>query len=382
MRIVFLHHANVCRAGIERMICLKANMLAEQLGCEVVLLTYEQNGEPYPYALSPKVKCVDLGVRLYAAYRLAYPMRYFRKQQLRRRLTLALREFLKDFRADIVVCTDKDAHELQALVAAHTTERLVIEAHTGMVDHLMQERQTTTWFRKLNSRWDLLKLKRSVGKFDALIALTPEDAHCWQPYVPATVIPNALPFYPDQVAVAQQEFRRVISVGRLNRQKGQDLLLRVWQTVEQQHPDWHLDIYGDGNDRHMLCDLIRELNIKNVRVNDSTPDIYSEYMRCDFLVCSSRWESFGLILIESMSCGVPVVSFDCDNGPRNIISDGRDGLLARAGDVAHLAERMNWMIEHPELRAQMAKEARHSASRFREEEVLDRYAEFYQSLLV
>ena len=131
----------------------------------------------------------------------------------------------------------------------------------------------------------------------------------------------------------------------------------------------------------MLNDLIRKLNIKNVRVNDSQSDIYSEYMRSDFLVCSSRWESFGLILIESMSCGVPVVSFDCDNGPRNIISDGRNGLLARAGDVAHLAERMNWMIEHPEQRAQMATEARHSASRFRQEEVLDRYAGFYQSLL-
>lgn len=356
-------------------------MLAERLGWEVVLLTYEQNGEPCPYPLSPKVKCVDLGVRLYAAYRSDYPIRYFRKQLLRRKLTLAIREFLRNFHADIVVCTDKDAHEQQALVAAHTTERLVIEAHTGMVDHLMQERQTTVWFRKLNSHWNLLKLKFSVGKFDALIALTPEDAVCWQPYVRAEVIPNALPVYPAQVAVAKQEFRRVISVGRLNRQKGHDLLLQAWQEVEQQHPDWHLDIYGDGNDRQMLNDLIRKLNIKNVRVNDSQSDIYSEYMRSDFLVCSSRWESFGLILIESMSCGVPVVSFDCDNGPRNIISDGRNGLLARAGDVAHLAERMNWMIEHPEQRAQMATEARHSASRFRQEEVLDRYAGFYQSLL-
>ena len=79
MKIVFLHHANVCRGGIERMLCTRANLLVEQDGYEVTMLTYEQNGKAYPYPLSPKVNCIDLGVRLYAAYQSPLIIRYFRK---------------------------------------------------------------------------------------------------------------------------------------------------------------------------------------------------------------------------------------------------------------------------------------------------------------
>ena len=382
MRIVFLHHANVCRAGIERVLCQKANYLAEQKGWQVTMLTYEQNGEPYPYELSPKVDCVNLDVRLYSAYQAPVLLRPFRRWQLCRQLLLALRRFLAMHETDVVVCTDKDAHEQQALLMARTTERLVVEAHTGMIDHVYYQHESISPFRRMVAAWGYRALRHTVSRFDALAALTPDDARSWQQLVSRVVcLPNALSFYPPESASPEADAHRIIAVGRLTYQKGFDLLLQAWSRVERAHPDWRLDIFGDGDDLPVLTRQLASLHLHRAAIHPATPAIYDEYMQSAFLVCSSRWESFGLILIESMSCGVPVVSFDCDNGPRNIISDGRNGLLARAGDVAHLAERMNWMIEHPEQRAQMATEARHSASRFRQEEVLDRYAGFYQSLL-
>mgnify|MGYP002623804974 CR=1 FL=1 len=380
MKLVFLHHANICKGGIERMLAMKANLLAEQVGSEVVMLTYEQNGKPFPYPLSPRVRCVDLGVRLYSAYRSPYPMRYIRKLILRRRLTAALRAFLQAERPDIVVCTDKDAHELDALYHAHTTETLIIEAHTGMVDHQMQVTRTHHFLRRLIARKDLWRLKRSVSRFHALVALTDDDARCWSPFVRTVVIPNYLPYRPDQPADLSAEKRRVIAVGRLDYQKGQDLLIQAWSHVEQRHPDWRLDIFGDGKEKPHLLSLISDLQLKTVTLHPSTTHIYTEYLASDFLVCSSRWESFGLIIIEAMSCGIPVVSFNCDNGPRNIIADGQDGLLVSNGNTDDLANQIVYLIEHPAQRRQMGLAAYQDVTRFSEEEIFKRYLQFYSTL--
>jgi len=380
MKIVFLHHANVCKGGIERMLAMKANLLVEQYGCDVVLLTYEQNGEPFPYPLSPNVRCIDLGVRQYPAYRFPYPMRYFKKLSLRRQLKDAIKSFLERENPDIVVCTDKDAHEMNALFRAHTTEKLIIEAHTGMIDHQMQVQRTPRLYLKLVAEKDMARLKFSVSRFDALIALTPDDAKCWSPYIRTVSIPNCLPYRPHLPADLSVEKKRVIAVGRLDYQKGLDLLLKAWKRVEEAHPDWRLDIFGDGQEKAALNSQISSLNLKTVTFHPSTTDIYTEYLNSDFLVCSSRWESFGLILIEAMSCGIPAVSFDCDNGPRSIIADGQDGLLVKNGDTDDLADKINYLIEHPDLRQQMGREAYKNVARFSEEEVFKRYLAFYKSL--
>ena len=380
MKIVFLHHANICKGGIERMLAMKANLLVEQYGCDVVLLTYEQNGEPFPYPLSPNVRCIDLGVRQYPAYRWPYPMRYFKKLSLRRQLRDAIKSFLERENPDIVVCTDKDAHEMNALFRAHTTEKLIIEAHTGMIDHQMQVQRTPRLYLKLVAEKDMARLKFSISRFDALIALTPDDAKCWSPYIKTVSIPNCLPYRPHLPADLSVEKKRVIAVGRLDYQKGLDLLLKAWRRVEEGHSDWRLDIFGDGLEMAALNSQISSLNLKTVTIHPSTTDIYTEYLNSDFLVCSSRWESFGLILIEAMSCGIPAVSFDCDNGPRSIIADGEDGLLVKNGDTDDLADKINYLIEHPDLRQQMGQAAYKNVARFSEEEVFKRYLAFYKSL--
>ena len=381
MKIVFLHHANIYRAGIERMMAIKANMLAEQMGWEVVLLTYEQNAALFPYPLSSKVKCVDLNIHFYDAYKSVYPMRYFRKLILRRRLAEVLRRFLQEQRPDIVICTDKDAHELNALSQARTTEIIVVEAHTGMIDHEMQVRRTHSFIRRQIAYKDMMRLKRAVSRYDVLIALTASDARCWSSYVKTEVIPNCLSHDLGTMADLSKEKKRVIMVGRVDYQKGQDLLSQAWLQVSQRHPDWRLDLYGDGETTYVseVKPLIDRQS--SIVLHPSTPDIFTEYQKSDFLVCSSRWEAFGLILIEAMSCGLPVVAFDCDNGPRSIITDGEDGLLVKNGDVNALAEKICWMIEHPLKRQQMGQIAWQHVASYCRETITQRYVSFLSSLL-
>ncbi len=380
MRIVYLHHANVCRGGIERMFAQKATILADQKGWEVVMLTYEQNGEPFPYPLPSSVRQVNLGVRLYAAYQVPYPLRYFKKIMLRRQLSAAIRHFLQSWKPDIVICTDKDAHEMDALFKAHTTEKLIVEAHTGMIDHEFQVLSTKNFLKRLIARKNVWRLKQSVSHFDLLVALTADDARCWQPYVPTVVIPNSLPYFPPHAADLTAVRYRVIAVGRLNRQKGFDRLLQAWQTVQQRHPEWQLDIYGDGTEREALMAQCQALNLTTVTLHPSTADIYAEYTRSDFLVCSSRWESFGIVLIEAMACGIPVVSFDCDNGPRNIVTHGQDGLLVADGDNRQLADAICWLMEHPDRRQLMGAAARRHVHRYRVEHLLPQYLKQYNQI--
>ncbi len=380
MRIVYLHHANVCRGGIERMLISRANLLAEQDGYEVTLLTYEQNGEPYPYDLSPKVKCVDMGIRLYTVYKYSLPIRFFLKRLFQHKLSVAIRQFLDDYHPDIVTCTDKAANELNALSSVRRLEKIVIEAHTGMVDHLMQVKRSNNLLKRTLVKIDIHRLRLAVSKFDVLVALTPDDSKCWDKYIKTVVIPNYLSYCPTCNADLSYEKKRVIAVGRLDYQKGFDLLLQAWSVIEASYPDWKLDIFGDGEEKNSLSHLMTTLNLHNVTFHPSTPYIYKEFLQSDFLVCSSRWEAFGLVIIEAMSSGIPVISFDCDNGPRNIIIDGVDGVLVKDGDVGDLALKIKLMIENCIVREKMGNNALMNVSRFKEEIIFNEYIQLYKQL--
>ncbi len=385
MKIVYLHHANVCKAGIERMLAQKANLLAKQMGWEVVLLTYEQNGEPFPFDLSPKVRQVDLGVRLYSAFRYTYPLRLFKKKRLRSQLSLLMKDFLVEHNPDVVVSTDKDGGELSVLYAAVRAMeretgkkrcRLIVEAHTGFVDHEMQIRRAESFQKRLVAAWSLRKLKEIISKYDVLVALTADDAKRWNPFIRTTVIPNFLSYHPTPQDGHPEEHKRIVAVGRLDYQKGYDLLLRAWLKVEQAHPDWRLDIFGDGEEKPKLLSQMAAEGLRNVTFHPVTTNIYGEYRKSDFLVCSSRWESFGLVLIEAMACGIPAVSFDCDNGPRNIIADGEDGLLVKKCDVEELAVTVCRMIEHKAMRLRMGAAACKNITRFQEKTIIEQYLAF------
>ena len=130
-----------------------------------------------------------------------------------------------------------------------------------------------------------------------------------------------------------------------------DYLLRIWAIVEKKCPDWQLNVYAMG-DPTPYVKLMDELSIDKHRchLNSSLVNVESEYQRSSILVQPSRTEGFGLVLIEAMACGLPVVAFDCENGPRNIIRDGQNGFLVQAFDVDAFAERLLTLIRDDELR--------------------------------
>jgi glycosyltransferase involved in cell wall biosynthesis len=124
------------------------------------------------------------------------------------------------------------------------------------------------------------------------------------------------------------------------------------------------------------------LGIDNSRchLNGPTSNIQQEYANSSLFVFSSRFEGFGMVLVEAMSCGLPVVSFACPCGPKDIVRDGDDGLLVESGNIDKLAEAMMKMIREDNLRTSMAQAAQTNVERFRIERIAQQWKQLFTSL--
>jgi glycosyltransferase involved in cell wall biosynthesis len=194
--------------------------------------------------------------------------------------------------------------------------------------------------------------------------LTNQDKNQWEKtHKNVLHIPNPATF-----EVREREgvdYKSVISVGRLDPQKGYSMLIDTWVLVKDKHPEWMLNIFGTGDLKEQLEGKINALGLKgNVNLKGKSDEIENEYLKSSFFVMSSLYEGLPMVLLESMSCGLPVVSFDCEWGPREIIKDGYNGFLVETGDVNQLADKICQMIENHELRKTMSLNALEVAKKY------------------
>ena len=195
-----------------------------------------------------------------------------------------------------------------------------------------------------------------------------------------SVIPNARTFVCDTPAPLDRH--RVIAVGRYTYQKGFDMLLNAWAQVCKQEDGWELHIIGDGELRETLVAQIKELSLQeSVVLRPATKNIKEAYQEASILVMSSRYEGFGMVLLEAATAGVPAVSFDCKCGPSEIISDGETGFLVKDGDTAGLAEKMLLLMRDEALRKKMGKAAFAHSSCFSQEAVMKQWMDLFERLV-
>ncbi|MDC2232031.1 glycosyltransferase family 4 protein [Bacteroides thetaiotaomicron] len=380
MKILYIFNALANKAGTERILTDKITYLAATPKYEVSIVTYEQGDHPLAFPLPDNVKWVDIRTCFYRLYRYNIILRTLLYQVMRLTFKHRLTRLVKEFAPDIIICTTYAFSELD--IIAGLPGKKILESHVAKntVEKKFKAPPKSVQYYLANQK-DKRILKR-IQKFDAIITLTENDKKEWKDFRNVQIIPNLLTFYPETI-LQDKRYKRVISAGRLQWQKGYDLLIESWREVHNRFPDWHLAIFGDGPDRGLLQTMIEQYGLSEVvHLYMPTDTIYAEYMKSDFYVMSSRWEGFGLVLIEAMSCGIPCISFDCPHGPSDIIDNGNDGFLVENGNISLLAEKINYLIDHENIRTEMGKQARKNVKRFKIENIAGQWEALFNQLSV
>ena len=259
------------------------------------------------------------------------------------------------------------------------------ELHVNRANYRNFEANDSNGLKRLFARYWMKSLVGQLKRLDQLVVLTEKSKGSWPELSNVTVIPDPITIEVKSEKVKSEKcVNRVVTIGRYAYQKGYDLLLHAWVEVEGlksegvksegvkseglksegvksegvKSEEWILDIYGQG-DQTYYRQLMAELGIDANRchLNGPIEDVVKIYQDSSIFVLSSRFEGFGMVLVEAMACGLPVVSFDCPAGPDEIITDGVDGFLVPSGDVHALAEKLLTLMADENLRKRLGQQA-------------------------
>jgi glycosyltransferase involved in cell wall biosynthesis len=371
MRILYVYSAWAIWGGIERVLIDKMNYLADTEGYEIYTLTYDQGTNPIPFPLSSKVIYRDLNVRLYHHYRYHGLKKYYYKYKLQKLLVKRLQSEILEIMPDVIVCPRVDL--LSYILKAKGRIPLVYESHSSY-KWIAMEKKGLVWFFRQHY------YNRLVKKVQMVVSLTEGDALEWRKITNhVSVIPNVVKLnYSGQYSNCQS--KSVIFVGRLSLQKDVHSLLRIWSIVHKRFPEWQLHIYGDrGEETESIVHALEQIS-ENIYLHEPTSQIFDKYLDSSMLLSTSLYEPFGLVLPEAMSCGLPVVAFDCPYGPSEIITDGVDGFLIRNRDLQEFAQKVCLLIENQEMRLQMGRAGIQSARRYEASQILPMWKTLFRQL--
>lgn len=363
--------------GMERVLTTKANYLAEKLGYYVsIILTDDKGSKPY-FPLSEKIDVIQLDVNIDSLWQYPVWKRLYLYHKRMKEYKKKLGQCLKRLRPDITISLLR--REINFLNGINDGSAKVGEIHFGRYKY--REANFTFMPNFVNqwitNRW-MAQLDKSVERLESFVVLTHEDATYWKGMTNLTVIPNPITINQRQHTNGQS--KQVIAVGRYTNQKGFDLLISAWKTVNKKHPDWMLNIYGGGN-RDAYQKQIDELGLTNaIKCNGPVSNIEEKYQDSSIFVLSSRFEGLPLVLMEAMAIGVTPVAFTCPCGPRDIIHDGEDGILCENGNIEKLADGICKLIENEPLRIEMGQKAAQNIQRYTIDNIMKQWDELFQEI--
>ena len=377
MKIVYCIHSLYNPGGMERVLLNKVRYFVEQKGWEIVIFTTDQHNRPTFYPLPEGVRMVDLGINYSDDNRrspLGKIVGYLKRRRRHRRSLAAL---LNAERPDITVSLFPC--ESSFIPSLKDGSKKVLEIHYSKFFRLQYGRHGLL---RLIDRYRTHTDERLAQRFDRFVVLTHEDCGYWPKMANIEVIPNAALFRP--ASTADLTAKHVVAVGRLDHQKGFDRMLDVWAELLQTHPDlsdWTLDIYGQGEWHDNLLQQAEHLGISSsVVLHAPTKDIEKVYTSSAFLLMTSRYEGFPMVMIEAMACGLPVISYDFKTGPRDIIRLGDNGYFVTDGDSSALVAAMANLMNDLPLRQRLGKNALRVRDTFSETSVMDKWTRLFEDL--
>jgi GalNAc-alpha-(1->4)-GalNAc-alpha-(1->3)-diNAcBac-PP-undecaprenol alpha-1,4-N-acetyl-D-galactosaminyltransferase len=356
--------SSLSAGGAERMICELTNAFAER-GHSVGVLTLSESGSDH-YHLDSRVVRIALDI--------IWDSRSFWQSvagNLRR--SWMIRQAVCRFEPDVVVSFIEQTNVRVLAALLGTGIPVIASERIDPRRHAVG--RAWEWARRL-----LYPRARCV------VVQTEVVGQGWaRRFLPPTkvaVIPNFVRALPAPAPVSEREGGLVLAVGRLDRQKGFDLLLHAFASSGLVARESRLTILGEGSERQALASLARQLGIEDlVSMPGIIKDPEAWMARCALFVLPSRYEGFPNALLEAMAMSCPVIAVDCDSGPREIIRDGENGLLVPVEDSGALARAMDRLMEDAALRERLSANAFEVRERFAKETIVRQWRDLIEEVL-
>lgn len=372
MKIVYCIAGIYNSGGMERVLADKTNHLAEQ-GHDVYIITTDQGGRKSFFDFHPAVQHIDLAVNYDEIQNkniLSKTLLYHNKQRThRKRLTATLMKL----RPDITISMFD--HEAPFLPEIHDGSKKLLEAHFSKNKRLYYGR-TGLWGTA--DRWRTKKDEQTVKKYDKFIVLTHEDMQDWGSLPNMEVIPNSCS---EAQIISPLKSKTVLAIGRLDHQKGFDRLINIWKKVAPQATGWQLKIVGSGSQKAKLQEMTDRYGLTNkLSIQQPVSNIDRLYADASILAMTSRYEGLPMVLIEAQKRGLPIIAYTCKCGPKDVITDGIDGLLIPEGQEDNFVNKLTELIKNKELRSRMGTAALKSSEKYSRTNVMRKWEEIFYNL--
>lgn len=372
MKILFLIGSLSNSGGMERMLTFQANYFADHFEYDVTVLTYDQKKSQDFFNLSDKVNRIRLSIE--------------KKSHSNRFLTLyLLNKYLESLKSEIEKTLLQSHFDIclsfgiegKFLYQIKDKSKKIIEFHFSK-DFYKQD--SGSFLQKV---WRRYRFKQSIGKtkmYDRMVVLTETDKDFWQQYLSNVVAINN-PNVMQSEANSSLENKVAVSLGRLTRQKGFDRLIDIWEKVAEKYPDWELHIYGEGAEKKKLMELISDKNLQEfVQINPPVKDVAKVYQSASLYLMASRFEGFGLVLIEAMSFGLPVIAYNVI-GPNELVQNNVNGFLIEDGNSDEFAYQIGLLCSDYEKRKELGENAKEFVEKFSPQQIMKQWSDLFNDVL-
>lgn len=380
MKILYMTPFIYAAAGTERVLSMKANYLVREAGMEVVIVTTDQKERKNFFDFDERIKHYDLGLNYEDDFNRNILSKYTAHKKKNNIYRKKLSEIISQEKPD--VCVSLFGREIEFIGKMKLSCKTVAELHFNKLFryHIIAASHQG-WLWKLVGKYRTWQLIKETRCFDRVVVLTKQDKKEWDKTNDNVYqIYNPVPCKSEIVSTL--EAKTIISVGRLSYQKNYHSLIRAWKLVYKKHPDWTLNIYGDGELRDSLqTEIDRNELGQSLHLCGRTNEVFMKYLQSSAFVMTSRFEGFPMVLLEAATFGLPLISYDCYCGPRDIIDNNQNGYIVPINKEAELADAICKVIEDESLRRKMGAQSRNTSSFFSQEKVLPLWPEFFKSLV-
>ena len=352
MNIIYVIEDFSENGGVERIVSEKANTLSTQYNHNVTLISVYRDNRPQQYQLAKDINLILLDVPF--AKKTKNPIsRLYSRMNTMVTAIMRLNKVISKLNPNIIFF----ATTLGAILLpfCRTKARKIYESHLARN------------FNPFNKMFFLTEKKA-----ERIICLTSGDAKEYKHAKQVDIISN----YINDVTSYTNDYsvKKAIAVGRLEQQKGFDILIYCWKDISRQFPDWTLDIYGDGSCRESLQQQIIDLQLEDkVKLCGRCTNIMDVYPKYSLHLMTSRYEGLPMTLIEAQACGLPSVVFDFQYGASDIVSDSYNGYIVKQGNTIQFTEAVIKMMSSEELRKECGKNAIKTGKLYSKKNIINKW---------